>query len=352
MTRIDEALGGGIDPWVAFDGQGHAYVVSMPPAEVRRSTDGGLTWSEPVVLPRGRGGREFDYTKLLVDRTGGRYDGRVYVIAAQSRWLCPGFRIDPISVLASDDGGRSFRDPVEVWPANIDHQNGTGVVLSDGTLLVGFHELSVGGDRFQSPRLWVARSTDGGETFGPPSIVVENFVADSPDFAVDASEDGTRRDRVYAAWMGLNGEYDHYLSHSSDGGTTWSKPLRVNDGEANTPTHHPAIAVTQAGIVGMAWMDSRYDPDGRAFPAFMFTASTDGGGTVMANVQVAAPARSDTLQNEVTFSSRDITIARRWPDGGDYHGLVGLDDGAFQAAWVDSRTGVFQLWTARIEVDP
>jgi hypothetical protein len=41
----------------------------------------------------------------------------------------------------------------------------------------------------------------------------------------------------------------------------------------------------------------------------------------------------------------------RFPAGGDYHGLEPLPDGSFRIAWADSRSGIFELWTAVIEID-
>jgi hypothetical protein len=40
----------------------------------------------------------------------------------------------------------------------------------------------------------------------------------------------------------------------------------------------------------------------------------------------------------------------RWPNGGDYMGLVADKEGDFQSFWADSRTGTFQAMTSRIHV--
>ena len=60
---------------------------------------------------------------------------------------------------------------------------------------------------------------------------------------------------------------------------------------------------------------------------------------------------NDIPANRIPYGEDDAgTIFRRWRSGGDYLGLVALPGGGFQALWADSRTGVFQLWTAPIEV--
>jgi len=42
---------------------------------------------------------------------------------------------------------------------------------------------------------------------------------------------------------------------------------------------------------------------------------------------------------------------RRWPEGGEYHGLTATADGRFQVLWSDSREGIYQLRTTTIRVD-
>lgn len=44
-------------------------------------------------------------------------------------------------------------------------------------------------------------------------------------------------------------------------------------------------------------------------------------------------------------------VAERFEAGGDYYGLAARPGGSFRAVWADSRTGVFQLWTDRLEVE-
>ena len=52
-----------------------------------------------------------------------------------------------------------------------------------------------------------------------------------------------------------------------------------------------------------------------------------------------------------------ITVAMlsafsRWPHGGDYLGLAADASGLFHPMWIDGRSGLFEVYTSRIEVRP
>jgi hypothetical protein len=104
----------------------------------------------------------------------------------------------------------------------------------------------------------------------------------------------------------------------------------------------PAIAVSAAGVVGLAWYDTRRDPRGECFDVY-FSASLDGGRTFLAAVRV-------TPETSCPPAGQDRAVASRWPFGGDYSGLAAVADGSFRIFWSGSRAGVHQGWTAAAEV--
>ena len=59
---------------------------------------------------------------------------------------------------------------------------------------------------------------------------------------------------------------------------------------------------------------------------------------------------NDKSGNVVPRAGGSFDVGQRWPAGGDYFGLAVSPDGTFHVLWSDSRTGVFQLRTALIEV--
>lgn len=340
-----------VDPWLGLGSDGTVYLVHLP-GHVWRSTDGGESWAGPALLPRGEGG-DFDATKLAVDRSGGATGGRVYVAATQTLQREDEGSLRALAVLRSSDGADTFDWPIRVLPNDFKNKNGDLVVLPDGTVVATFHELFHGSEPVESPRLWSVRSTDGGGSFSTPSLITSGYVSLSPMLAVDRSA-GTRSGRLYAVWLGLGGDRSHYLAHSDDAGATWSSP--VSFATRRDSTLHPtsaAVAVGPDGTVGLLWPEPLPEMGTDCFE-LRFAASLDGGESFTDPAAVSdEPYCSDTPHNRVVMSRegpRGATIAERFEAGGDYHGLVALPDGSFQAVWADARAGVFQLWTDRVRL--
>ena len=96
---------------------------------------------------------------------------------------------------------------------------------------------------------------------------------DKPAIAVDTWPASPHANRVYVAWSRITRARRAYiaLSHSDDGGTTWSTPVRVDD-SLRTFDSYPSIAVAPDGSVYVAWWN--------AFGRGVFVdRSTDGGTT-------------------------------------------------------------------------
>ena len=93
---------------------------------------------------------------------------------------------------------------------------------------------------------------------------------DKPALAVDASPVSPYRNRVYVAWSRLSRRvvYSIVISHSDDGGRTWSRPVKVN--RAGDELNYASIGVARSGALYVAWTDSsRY--------SVQIARSTDGG---------------------------------------------------------------------------
>ncbi|MDX1671259.1 MAG: hypothetical protein R3211_02895 [Balneolaceae bacterium] len=347
---IDTTTVYGGDPWLDFGPDGTAYLVYLP-GLIRRSADGGKSWSEPVYLPKGEAG-PFDYPKIIVDKSSAEYKGRIYVVASQSdRPTQEENHVSPIAVLRSLDGGNTFSFPVHILPGAINYQNGKPAITSAGNLVVPFNEISKKRRVFlESPRLWITWSKNGGKSFDLPRLVAEDFIAFQPHLAADTAGQEFR-DRIYAVWStGSEFGFNLYSSHTDNNGITWSDTIRVNDGPAYDYTQRPSTAINKEGVLGLFWMDTRYDSTAKCFTPF-FTATVDGGLSYIKNVPLSkSPSCNDTPSNNIAFSDSGTTIYDRWSRGGDYFGLAALPDGNFQVLWSDSKTGTFQLWTARITI--
>jgi hypothetical protein len=383
------------DPAVAFgpDGSGWFVASLIPPNSGRadrgmllyRSPNGGVDWEGPT---------RFTYSDreyITIDASGGAYHGRVHV-NGNGRI---GANAGGLTNFYSSDAGRTFTESVmprqEVAPVM-----GNAVVLSDGTLITlhsvdasapsmaGARPVSRNGVGAQPAeavpadamrvRLLVSASRDGGRSFGAPRDVAlatlvsgrkggHNNTSNLPVMAVDGSTRATR-DRLYVVWPEHDGAGTSIrLSWSADRGVAWSASRVVADAQvAGRDDFMPAVAVNRDGVVGVLWYDRRDREDNIGWDV-RFAASNDGGVTFLPSVRVSSAgtrfgnddawiveARAATTSDGA--ASLDLSLNTFTFLGGDTAGLVADATGVFHAVWVDNSSGVPQVWTAPITVDP
>jgi hypothetical protein len=377
-TGAGEMIG---DVQAAFSGDGYAYMTAlgnMPapkgPAKnglfVFGSPDNGETFARLafVQTPDGHG---YDHEQLAIDRTHGKYRGRVYMTVLYLLALTP-TQLNGLGMIWSSDGGHTFHGPVLVskgWSFN-----SRPVVLSDGTVVFPLFHNEQQGDA--KALVQVVRSRDGGQTFTAPQTIGDrvsygvaeiekrlatgeyDFDGDSvPQFAAGRSA-GAAVDSVYGVWSDVrSGPSRLLLTKSSDGGKTWTSPREVFvASDATDAQYQPTIAVNAAGDIGISW----YNGSGaRDTVSEMFAISHDGGETFSAPVAISssvAPLKTAAGERYSTLafdSPKGMMIGftapgPRFPSGGDYMGM-GVDaHGAFHPVWIDARTGVNQAWTATV----
>lgn len=153
----------------------------------------------------------------------------------------------------STDGGQSFGPNVRV---NDDlgraGQLSPALAVDDsGTISVAWHDMRTG-----NPDIFFATSTDGGKTFSR-NVRVDDDPGTAgqydPSLAVDA------RGAVYVAWHDLrSGQPDIFFAASRDRGETFGPNRRVNDDQGEAFQFHPSVAVSGEGGVAIAWEDYRH----------------------------------------------------------------------------------------------
>jgi hypothetical protein len=387
----------GADPNYAFGADGKAYSAYIDDAplsggpahfDLQRSTDGGKTWQPGAPLPG------IDRPYMTVDNTEGKYDGRLYAHGSLHNWTTA---FDGTSATASNktmllglylyhskDGGKTWEPPVSRISASFDRFiqfKGNSVVLSDGTLAILFGERRLSFNYSARPtevNAWlnVITSEDGGESLSRTVLVSDwylyNGLATNGQFktlAVDASN-GSFRDRLYVVWPDCrSGRNQILLAYSSDKGKTWSKPVLVSDdlppvaGKEGPDDFMPNVAVNSAGVVGVMWYDRRDNPDDLGYWT-RFAASLDGGETFLPSVRASEAPNDPNRGTPFLFSLRAygtrsghegslpirLTLNAFTFTGGDTASMEAGADGVFHPFWSDNRTGVPQLWTARITV--
>lgn len=307
------------DPVLAADGDGRFYYLSLMNApnyhcDLWRSTNSGMTWDR---LGDAFGG---DKQWMTIDTTTGPGRGNIYQY--WSPWYTySGNTTNMFS--RSTDGGLTWSTPTLIpnypfW----------------GTLDIGPKgELYVVG--FDGAGFWAYRSTNapnpaltpvfdlvrpvnlgGALVYGAQGVNPGGLLG-QPWIAVDRSG-GSQHGNAYVlcSVSGSGNPINVMFSRSSDGGLTWSAPLRLNDDAANQNAYHwfGTLSVAPNGRIDACWNDTRNSTN-NAVSELYYTWSEDGGRT-WANNRPLSPPFDHTLGYPVQQKM------------GDYIGMVSLNEGA------------------------
>src|SRR6266496_6225943 len=275
----------GGDPIVYFDAVGGALFggVEGSPVGFRiwRSADGGQLWNSASTVP----GATYDRQYLAIDRTSGRFSGRIYAAGRTPIRKADGSSYQAIGISYSNDNGSTFVPAVFV-DASADGEIRNGpiadiLVTSRGSLVVPF-----GGG--VSNRFWTIVSDDGGKTFSAPrpgpqinrsTFGYRSLKSASPGRTAIDSSSGVFDDRIYIVWVDYDQEkYQVKASYSDDDGLEWSTPVIVNENPSAGDVSNPAIAVNRDGVLFVIWNDRRDDPKNACYRLYA-SASMDGGET-------------------------------------------------------------------------
>jgi len=257
-------------------------------------------------------------------------------------------------VAYSTNGGVSFtRLSTGVpLPANFDNAGGDpGVAFdSQGRLYYSHLGIGAGPDFQQNSGVFVARSDNGGVNWNATVGVATNVSSmgsrvnfeDKPYIDADRNVASPHRDRVYLTWTRFyEGNYpgtstagggDIMLSHSDDGGQTWSAAIRLSataDLGGNTGTGGAGRSFVQGSL-------PRVGPDGSVYVAFHFSGrtclrrSTDGGATFGAITfpfgNSSDASRIVAQPSEWTFRVNDFPSMATDPTRPGYVYVVNADD--------------------------
>jgi hypothetical protein len=121
---------------------------------------------------------------------------------------------------------------------------------------------------------------------------------------------------LYVTWQDARftpGVDQAVLSRSTNGGQSWSAPVRVSDGPADAPAFTPAVAVDKLGRVGVCYSSLRNDPNRRVLvdQYCTFTRRRNG------------PFRPSQRVNAASYDVRFAAVAGGGYFLGDYQGMVG-----------------------------
>lgn len=328
------------DPVLAFDDFGNLYYShiafndnpfrTVPPStsgvllvSTYRVSDGGAaTYAKTVKVPSGSGLRQtpfkvgpgifsnFDDKQwMAVDNSAGSpFYGRLYVT-----WTKFSTQGGESSIWISHCGGngRGEEECEEFTRGRVLNKPVAGglvqesfpVAAPNGDLYVAFLQFQGGfGSTLPHAGVWIAKSTDGGDTFTQRKVADIQQIPSPIPPASNTANDGLNSFRTGTApGVAVSSDGDVHLvwgewvsgthadvrySRSTDGGQTWSAPIRMND----VFTGHqffPSIAAS-GNNVHVAWYDGRLDPAGGGISDLdvFYNRSTNGGASFEADVRV------------------------------------------------------------------
>ncbi len=321
----------GSDPVLVADGDGVFYYSAIgnnaPGVRLFKSSDGGVKWEGPIEI----NAAFIDKQWLAVDTTDGPGRGHLYMT-----WSA----FDNFT--RSTDGG-------ETWPTRISAPIemtvwGTLDVDVDGKLYLVDRGFTVAAStdaqfREQTPTFPLSVDVDMagapiriGGTPNPGGILGQPWI-------VSDRSDGPTRGNVYLL-SSLdptgNDPYDVHFARSTDGGRTWSPPVRVNDDPPGSAWQwFGVLSIAPSGRLDAAWYDTRNGPPEQSEVYYAW--STDAGATWSKNQQVTP-----------SFNSRI-----GWPRQnkiGDYTGMFSDALGA-GLAYSATFNGEQDVYFLRIDID-
>lgn len=256
---------------------------------LKRSLDGGSTW-EPqmrtvIAQPTAPGIPFEDKPYLVADTSKSRFAGNLYV--GWTRWTLADSQM---LFSRSTDDGLTWSQPIEIardrgLPRD---DNGAlegfdGVVGPDGTIYaiwserdhIELTESHNGGQSFTRARDIIATA--------PVMFAIQGMERANgfPQIAVDP-RGGSKGGPLYVAWSDYrNGEVDIFVSTSTDHGRHWGAPVKVNDDAVHDGAEHffQWLAVDPiSGAVNVIFYDRRQDPHSSK-QMVVLARSSDGGKT-------------------------------------------------------------------------
>ncbi len=315
------------------------------------STNNGATWSANYTIASGSQDKNFASTD---DAVSSPYYGRSYVVWSRFTAAAP-----PIAVSYTTNGGVSWSPGVDINTSVASHYSqGCDIRVGPNGEVYVVWAAPILGSPYTEDFAGFAKSTNGGVTWTvtnnaydmngirgtfttKASIRTNGF----PRIDVDRSG-GVRNGWIYVVASEKNlspagSDPDVVLHKSTDGGTTWSAGIRVNQDALNNGKYQwfPAIRVDENGAVNIVYYDDRNtaSDSGEVY----VSRSLDGGATF-----------TDLLVSDHRFKPKALGLSGvAGGYQGDYIGITS-GNGKVWPIWMDDKSGIYQAWTTSIDIGP
>lgn len=315
----------------------HSAIVDSGYVMVAKSVNGGAGWNSGVKVISALETPDIpiDRPWIAIDKSGGTYNGRVYIV---SKSIEGGAMPHHIWMKSSDDNGLTWSSRILIddsIPTNlVTNAMGIPTVGADGSLYIAY--ISYNPSQSIYARSICVKSMDGGNSLIP--YIIGNYAANSP--ITDTLYQGSYilsanpaipGNLIYTFTDQRNGDPDILSVYSNDGALSWSTvSVRVNDDAFGNAVGQDMCwaAFSKTGKYGVTWRDRR-NTGGTSSSAFEIytTISTDGGVLFKPNYKISS-----------AFSPF-INIQK----GNDFLGVC-LDDNSIYNDWCDLRTGNTEIF--------
>ncbi len=319
------------DPVLDFDSEGNFYYNSLTSdannnmtCKVYKIDDGGIEWDDGVEAQGG------DKQWMKIDRTDGMGAGNNY-----SYWTQYWSSCYPGCFTRSVDLGTTFEDCVEI--SGNPHW-GTLAIGPEGELYTAgagqYSGVIVTKSTFaQNPTFPVSWDFESqvdldGEVVGWDIVNPEGLLGQ---VWIDVDKSGgPGHGNVYVVSSvdrnSINDPSDVMFTKSTDGATSWSSPLRINnDFATNNYQWFGTMSVAPNGRIDVIWLDTRESPQGIYLSALYYSFSIDQGETWSENKKL-----SDVFDSRVGWPNQEKM--------GDYYDMISDNEGA-HLAWANTLNG-------------
>lgn len=376
------------DPWVTFSPNGVAHQLALSFNDVAapfttfdfdhallasRSLDGGLTWSSPFVVIRDLDENVFNDKQSI---TADPFDpSRVYAVwdrlifpPTERANIVAGFNTfafrGPAWFARTTNGGVTWEPARQIFDPGQESQTiGNQIaVLPNGHLVNVFDLIAIRRapvpepgqpPRFEFLKVALIRSADQGVTWSQQPVIVDLLrtigVTDPetgdpvrtgdiiPDVAVDLNPGSPGFGNLYVVWQDARfngfGADAVAFSLSTDGGFTWTTPIKVNRTPTNIPVANqqaftPSVHVAADGTVGVTYYDFRNNTSAADLKTDYFIVHCHP--TSATSCASSANWVIETQLTNRSFDMRQAPFARGFFTG-DYEGLasIGTDFAVF-----------------------
>jgi hypothetical protein len=262
--------------------------------------------------------------------------------------------------------------PAGTWgtPIQISGSESTGTAIGSDVKTNSFGDAFAFWPTTGNARIVMNKTTNGGASWGTPLVVATTF--DSYDIGVPSFNQRraliyvsagayrtATKNLVYATWTDLSGNSGCtspgnepgsnvsstcktriWFSRSTNGGTTWSSKVKINDQASLNDQFNQWLAVDETtGRVSIMYYDT-VGNSGRKKSDIWYQTSTDDGATWSAPFKVTTAMTDETTAGSNSFQY------------GDYNSMSGWA-GKFLPVWTDRRNnGPEEVWTAEVNETP